>query len=193
MENMSGMKSLASSLIQVGQGILTIKQLRNMKVPVLAIASTALLAGLAYRAFKTPSVAEDTEGGKKAPIRKPSGPVTSKGQSPKGAAATAVELGKDAADRIRKEYVKYKKSASTKMRSYDKMLGDIKSKLGEAEADVKEKYSDVVHNVEKRSKELRKRLMTFKAEGKDEWTGFKREFTKDIESLGKELKGIALS
>jgi hypothetical protein len=73
------------------------------------------------------------------------------------------------------------------------MLGDIKSKLGEAETEVKEKYQDVVHDAEKRSKELRKRLMTFKAEGKDEWAGFKKEFTRDIESLGKDLKGIALS
>ncbi|UPT68293.1 MAG: hypothetical protein M0D57_06535 [Sphingobacteriales bacterium JAD_PAG50586_3] len=164
-----------------------------MKVPVLAIASTALLAGLAYRAIKGPSAAQDKDGGKKAPVRKPSGQASAGARAVKSAGSAAEELTKDAATRIHKEFVKYKKASGAKMRSYDKMLGDLKHKLSEAEAEVKDKYKDVLADAEKRSKELKKSMMSFKVEGKEQWTGFKRDFTKDLESLGKDLKGIALS
>lgn len=190
---MTDMNNLASSLINLGQGILTIKQLRSMKVPVLAIASTALLAGLAYRMLKSPGAAQDKEGGKKAPTRLPAGRPDAKGMSAKGAAEAAEELTKDVAARIHKEYVKYKKASVAKMRSYDKILVDLKGKLAEAGDEVKDKYRDVVADVEKRSKELKKSMTSFKVESKEQWAGFKRDFTRDLESLGKDLKGIVLS
>lgn len=189
---MTSINSLATSLIQLGQGVLTIKQLRNMKVPVLAIASTALLAGLAYRALK-PSAAQDKEGGKKAPVRKPSGQASGGSRAAKSAGAAAVELTKEGAARIRKEFMKYKKSAGIEMRGYDETLAEIKSKMAEASAEVKDQYKDTLADVEKRSKELKKRMTAFKEEGKDQWVEFKREFTADLKSLGKDLKSIALS
>lgn len=185
---MTDMNKLASSLINLGQGILTIKQLRSMKVPVLAIASTALLAGLAYRVLKSPGAAENKELDKKPPTRTPGVRVTAK-----GAAATAEELTDDASARIHKEYVKYKKSSVAKMRSYDKTLVDLKGKLAEAGDEVKDKYKEVLADAEKRTKQLKNSMMSFKIEGKEQWAGFKRDFTKDLETLGKDLKGIALS
>jgi len=189
---MISINSIATSLIQLGQGILTVKQLRNMKVPVLAIASTALLAGIAYRALR-PSAAQDKDGGKKAPVRKPSGQASTAGRAAKSAGAAATELTKDAAARVRKEYMKYKKSAGIEMRAYDKTLAELKGKLAEAGAEVKDKYHDVLADAEKRSKELKKRMTAFKEEGKEQWVEFKREFTGDLKSLGKDLKSIALS
>ena len=185
---MTDMNNLASSLINLGQGILTIKQLRTMKVPVLAIASTALLAGLAYRILKSPGAAENKELDKKPPIRTPGVRVNAK-----GAAATAQELTDDVSTRIHKEYVKYKKASVAKMRSYDKILVDLKEKLAEAGDEVKDKYKEVLADAEKRTKQLKNSMMSFKVESKEQWAGFKRDFTRDLESLGKDLKGIALS
>lgn len=190
---MTSINSIATSLIQLGQGVLTLKQLRTMKVPVLAIASTALLAGIAYRALKSPSAAQDKEGGKKAPVRKPSGQASTAGRAAKSAGAAVVELSKEAAGRVRKEYMKYKKSAGIEMRGYDKTLTELKGKLAEAGAEVKDKYRDVLADAEKRSKELKKRITSFKEEGKDQWVEFKREFTGDLKSLEKDLKSIVLS
>ncbi len=185
---MTDMNNLASSLINLGQGILTIKQLRTMKVPVLAIASTALLAGLAYRILKSPGAAENKELDKKPPVRTPG-----VRENAKGAAATAQELTDDVSARIHKEYVKYKKASVAKMRSYDKILVDLKGKLAEAGDEVKDKYKEVLADAEKRTKQLKNSMMSFKVESKEQWAGFKRDFTGDLESLGKDLKGIALS
>lgn len=160
-----------------------------MKVPVLAIASTALIAGLAYRALKG-----SAEPGQAGSTKRNPSPIKQTGrQASKAVADAAEELSKEGAARLRREFSKFKKSSGIKMRNYDKTLSMVKSKLAEAGDEVKDKYSDVVSDIEKRSREMKKRMSSFKQEGKDQWVGFKKEFTKDMEELGKDLKSITLS
>jgi len=88
------------------------------------------------------------------------------------------------------DFQKFKKDAETKISENQKKIAELKTKKSNESKEMKEKYDKKVLALEKKNNELKKKIESSDKTKTSMWTSFKREFNRDMDKLGDEIKSI---
>lgn len=72
----------------------------------------------------------------------------------------------------------------------EKRIGALKEKMEAAGLKVKAKYNKDVAVLEKKNRDLKKKLEEHKVEGQGKWEVFKTNFKHDMDGIGKTMKDL---
>ncbi len=92
-----------------------------------------------------------------------------------------------------KDMETFKRRTADTIEANRKTIDEIKGKIKTASSDVRAEYEKTVDALEKKNKELQRKLDEYKAEGKEKWEKFKTDFSKDLDTLGKQIKDFRIS
>lgn len=90
------------------------------------------------------------------------------------------------------EWSLYKKDIEEKITRNDLRISDLKVQLKKPGKQMDEAYVKKIENLEQSNKDLRTRLVTYERNQSD-WNAFKREFTHDMDELGKALNELTIN
>jgi hypothetical protein len=89
-----------------------------------------------------------------------------------------------------KDMETYKKQMSDTLTSIDTAISKFREKMKKEGKEAKIEYNKGIAELDQRGKELRKKLEEYKEKGKEKWDVFKTDFTKDMDTLSKQLKDL---
>jgi hypothetical protein len=87
----------------------------------------------------------------------------------------------------------YKEKMNDTLATIDKKIDEFKAKLKKDGKEAKKEYKEAVADLEQKGKELKKKLDEYSDKGKDKWEKFKKDFSNDMDSLGKHIKELTSS
>jgi len=90
------------------------------------------------------------------------------------------------------DYQNFKKESEMKIKENDKSIADLKAKLSKVNAKNKVAYQKDVNGFEQKNANLKKKLDNYKEGGPSNWAIFKKEFSHDMNELGKSLKDFTV-
>lgn len=78
----------------------------------------------------------------------------------------------------------YRASTNKRIDTNDELTVEMKSKLSTIRDDAKEEYKKNIMDLEQRNRDLRRKMREYnKAQGKENWENFKKEFNHDMQEL----------
>ncbi len=99
-------------------------------------------------------------------------------------------------DEANKEYMaeveNYRKETSEKISSNDQRILELKANIANQKKEVRADYQKKIAALEQKNQELRKKMDDYKADSKDNWEAFKKEFNHDMEELGNAFKDLTV-
>jgi DNA anti-recombination protein RmuC len=101
-----------------------------------------------------------------------------------------VEAKQDLNQALRDSVRQFKLDAQNMITENNRKIDEFKTKVENGKKATREKYSAKISDLERRNKELQKRLDEFNDENGEKWTSFKREFNHDMDEIGNSLKDI---
>lgn len=97
-------------------------------------------------------------------------------------------------DKANEEYLadieSYRKETAEKVMSNDQIIAELKAKVKHEKKEAKAEYKKQVAELEKKNEEMKKKMDDYKAEGKEKWEMFKRDFNKGMDEIGNALKDL---
>jgi hypothetical protein len=90
------------------------------------------------------------------------------------------------------EIENYRKETLTKISDNDKIIADYKLKIKDEKKDVKLANEKKIAELEQKNIELKQKMNDYKANGKENWEIFKKEFNHDMDELGKAFKDLTV-
>jgi len=91
------------------------------------------------------------------------------------------------------EYDKFRKDSEVKIKNNEKSIAEFKAKIAKQKKDLKAKNEKKLAVLEDKNNILKAKLDTYnKEESKDKWNKFKKEFTHDMNELGKAFKDLTV-
>jgi DNA anti-recombination protein RmuC len=102
------------------------------------------------------------------------------------------EASQDLNQAVRDSVREFKLEAQNQISENNRKIDDLKEKIANGKKSARDKYEGTISDLERKNKELQKRLDEFNAETADNWTSFKREFSHDMDELGNSLKDITV-
>ena len=87
----------------------------------------------------------------------------------------------------------YKQEMMKEIEANDKAIADMEAKIEKDKKGTDSKYKEHVAYLKQKNEELKKELKEFKADGKDGWETFKKEFSHDMKELGQAFKDIGVN
>lgn len=97
-------------------------------------------------------------------------------------------------DSTNTEYMKdiesYRKQIEDTIDSNIKSIADFKVKIQHDKKNVKAFYDKKIDSLEKGNKEMKRKIAEYKAEGKDKWEIFKKDFSHGMDELGSAFKEL---
>jgi hypothetical protein len=109
--------------------------------------------------------------------------------SEQNAANTRQEL-RDDRGAYRTEWQSFRNESGRIIEANEKRIDAFKEKMEIAGADTKAKYNEDVAVLEQKNRELRKKLESYKDEGRGKWVQFKTDFSQDMDGIGKTMKDL---
>lgn len=91
-----------------------------------------------------------------------------------------------------KEVAQYKLETAEKIAKNDKSIAEFRARVALEKKSAKREYLLKVEKLEKKNTDLKKRMDEFKADSKDNWKSFKKEFNHDMEEIGKAFKDLTV-
>lgn len=91
------------------------------------------------------------------------------------------------------EIEEYRKESAAKIDANNKSIAAFNARIENEKKEVKDEYKKKIAELEQKNTDVKKRLDGYKADGKDNWTNFKVEFSRDMDALGKALKDLTVS
>ena len=88
------------------------------------------------------------------------------------------------------EWSAFRSAAEEQLASNAKSIDDLKLRLAKSDDEVKAKVGSQIEALTAKNSELQKRLDSYRDEGKLNWDAFKRDFSHDLDGLGKTLKDL---
>ncbi len=80
--------------------------------------------------------------------------------------------------------------AEEKISSYEKTIGELKTKIAQETKENIAKYEKTLTDLEQKASEIKKKVQEYKEEGKDKWAAYNDKFNHDLDELGKALKSF---
>jgi len=93
---------------------------------------------------------------------------------------------------VRDSVRQFKLEAQNQISENNRKIDELKEKIANGKKSARDKYEGTISDLERKNKELQKRLDEFNAETADNWASFKREFSHDMNELGNSLKDITV-
>jgi chromosome segregation ATPase len=87
----------------------------------------------------------------------------------------------------------YKKESRAKIRANEESIAAFEARIDNEKKEVRDEYKKKIAELEQKNTDVKKRLDSYKADGKDNWANFKVEFSRDMDALGKALKDLTVS
>lgn len=87
----------------------------------------------------------------------------------------------------------FRKESEAKILANEKSIAAFNARIENEKKEVRDEYQKKIAALEQKNTDVKKRLDEYKADGKDSWTNFKLEFSRDMEALGKALKDLTVS
>jgi len=84
----------------------------------------------------------------------------------------------------------FRKQILDTIRANDQIIANFKVKIEHEKIQAKVEYKKKVDKLEQKNRELEKKIDEYAAEGKEKWKIFKKDFTQQIDTLGKEIKDL---
>ena len=98
---------------------------------------------------------------------------------------------KEAQQKAQKDSIQqYKNETNKKIVNNEKIISDIKMQIAKAEKTSKTEYEKVTAGLEKKNREMKKKLNEFDEKGKEKWQVFKRDFNRDLDDLNKSIDAL---
>lgn len=101
-----------------------------------------------------------------------------------------VEAKQDLNQALKDSVRQFKLDAQNLISENNRKLDEFKAKVANGKKATREKYTAKISDLERRNKELQKRLDEFNDENGEKWASFKREFDHDMDEIGNSLKDI---
>lgn len=86
----------------------------------------------------------------------------------------------------------FTKDNEVKIADNDKALHAFEHRIADLKSDAKAKYEKRLATLSAKNSDLKKRLADFSEKNKQNWTGMKKEFSHDLDQLGRALKGFVI-
>ena len=91
------------------------------------------------------------------------------------------------------EYQKFKKEAGDKIRSNEKRIVNLKTKIAKIHSREKAEYQKNLRVLEQKNTRLKSKLTNYKQREQDKWISFKREFDHDVDEIGDALRNFTVT
>jgi chromosome segregation ATPase len=91
------------------------------------------------------------------------------------------------------DYQKMKKEWNESIKKNEEDIAKLKAKEANKDKEIQAKYNKKVAEVERKNKELKKKLDTYKESDKGKWAEFKQDFGKSMNELGTSIKDLFVS
>ncbi len=91
------------------------------------------------------------------------------------------------------EYQKFRKEASNKIRSNEKRVANLKTKIAKIHSKEKAEYQKNLRVLEQKNTRLKRKLANYKEREQNKWMSFKREFDHDADEIGDALRDFTVS
>ncbi len=101
------------------------------------------------------------------------------------------ELNQEQKDSVA-DYVAFKSTSEERIASNEKSIQAFKDRMKTDMKKVKKADQEMVDKLEQRNIDMRKKMDEYKADGKDNWEAFKKEFNHDMDDLGASLKNLTV-
>jgi hypothetical protein len=82
--------------------------------------------------------------------------------------------------------------AEEKFIAYEKIIEEFKAKIASEAKEDLSIYEKKLAALEQKASDMKKKLVEYKEEGKEQWDSFKLKFNNDLEELGKALKNFTV-
>jgi len=92
----------------------------------------------------------------------------------------------------KKEIKEYRKEIEKKIEENNKSIKDFNKRIESEKKDAKADYEARIIALEKKNNDMKKRMDDYADLGKDQWSVFKAEFSRDMEELGKAFKDLTI-
>jgi DNA anti-recombination protein RmuC len=101
-----------------------------------------------------------------------------------------VEAKQDLNQALKDSVRQFKLDAQNTITENNRKIDEFKQKIASGKKETRDKYEVKVNDLERKNKELQKRLDEFNDENGEKWTSFKREFNHDMDEMGNSLKDL---
>ncbi len=104
-------------------------------------------------------------------------------------AETNVQEAADDLEKANQEYLtdieKYKIEAAEKIAANNQRVMEFNARIEKEKKEVRADYRKKISELEKKNSDMKMKIDNYKAEGKEKWIAFKKEFTREVDELGK--------
>jgi hypothetical protein len=97
---------------------------------------------------------------------------------------------KEAKADYRAEWQKYKADSEEQIKANEDRIDAFKAKMKKADRKIKTKYYTAVGELERKNRNLKRKLEEYKDEGESKWQEFKTNFSHDMEGIGNTMKDL---
>lgn len=101
------------------------------------------------------------------------------------------ELNQEQKDSIA-DYTAFKKESEERIAGNEKIIAAFKERMKTDKKQLKKADQKVIDEIELRNINMRKKIEEYRAEGKDNWITFKKEFNHDMDDLGNAIKNLTV-
>lgn len=91
------------------------------------------------------------------------------------------------------DYELFKQQSEERIANNEKIIADFKASRAANKKAIKDSEQRMIDELEQRNINMRKKIIEYKENGKDEWAAFKTEFGHDMDELGKAIKGLTVN
>lgn len=106
--------------------------------------------------------------------------------------AEAKEDLKEAREEYLMEIENYRKETAARIDANNQSITEFNERIKDEKNEAKAGYEKQIAELEQKNNNLEKRMDDYKADGKDNWVIFKKEFNKDMDNLGQAFKDLTV-
>jgi chromosome segregation ATPase len=88
---------------------------------------------------------------------------------------------------------KYRKETAEEIAANNESIAAFNKRIETEKSEAKAAYKNQISKLEQKNTDMQKRLDEYKADGKDNWKAFKKEFSRDMSELGQAFRDLTIS
>ena len=86
---------------------------------------------------------------------------------------------------------KYRKETTNRINANKKSIADFRARIAEDKAETRADYYKKLDDLDKKNTDMQKSLDDYKADGKDKWETFKKDFGNSMDAVGNSFKDLS--
>jgi hypothetical protein len=107
-----------------------------------------------------------------------------------------VEAANNELNEANKEYLedieKFRKKSADKIAENERSITEFNERRALEKQVAKDDYKKKIALLEQQNSDMKKKMDDYKAEGKEKWSAFKAEFSRDMDELGQSFKDLTV-